>query len=103
MVAVAVAVATVVCLLMPFIRLLARDDIFGGVNEIDHKDVLLVSTAAVPAAAVDDDNDDNDDDDEAVDLPVDEPFVAAVCAFNDCDGANCVVFVIDFNGLAGSK
>lgn len=62
------------------------------------------------AAADDDDIADNDDADEIELLSFNfdvEPFVvAADCKlFTDVcvEGANCVVFVIDFNGLAGSK
>lgn len=63
----------------PFVR-----DVVGGVNEIDHSaaDVVLLQSA---------------------DDFVLNAVETAVCAFNECEGANCVVFVIDFNGLAGSR
>lgn len=81
-------------LLMPFIRLVARDDVLGGVNEIDHNDCdRLLSAAPAPVMVVDDDKDNNAGDDETD---------VAVGAF-PADVGNCVALVNTFNGLAGSK
>lgn len=96
LVAVAAAAAAVVVdgFLMAFLRcnLLEFGNVFGGVNENDQSALLLLVMLLV---LTDDDDDDDDADEDCTDAVTD----VAVAADVD-DG---VVFVMDFNGLAGSK